>query len=93
MKDNPIEIDDKIFNSDFLDTEMDEITGTAISIQHLTVLPDQHYNFAMLARYCPQRNGNVLTSVVATGRIGVWRTHNFELDKCDDNVEKCLETE
>ena len=47
----------------------------------------------MLAHYCPLRNGNVQISVVATGRIGVWCIHNFELDKCDDNVEKCLATE
>ena len=32
MKANPIEIDDEISNSDFLDIGMDEITGIAISI-------------------------------------------------------------
>ena len=47
----------------------------------------------MLAHYCPLRNGNVQTSVIATGRIGVWRVQKYELDKCDDHVEKCLATE
>ena len=32
MKDNPIEIDDEISDSDFIDIGIDEITGTAMSI-------------------------------------------------------------
>ena len=32
MKNNPIEIDDEISDSDFLDIGLDEVTGTAMSI-------------------------------------------------------------
>ena len=49
--------------------------------------------FSNISTLCPLRNGNVQTSIIITGRIGVWRIHNYELDKSDDHVRKSLATE
>lgn len=93
-KDNAIEVDSDISEEHFLHIEMDEFTGTAvfISLSYLNN-PTNLLCFLILARYCPLRNGNVQTSIIITGRIGVWRVHNYELDKSDDHVRKCLATE
>ena len=42
----------------------------------------------MTAKYCPVRDGVVRTCVVVTGREGVWRLQNFDLDSSDSEVKE-----
>ena len=44
------------------------------------------YNYIIIAKYCPIKEGCLCTSVVGFGLTGVWRMRHMDYTSCDEDV-------